>query len=135
MKTGGRHVARAKGFMLVEVMAALALLGIAFAGLSPLVIVTLQGVDTARRVTTASEFARDKIEDIRSLGYASVAGGSDTVTESGTGASFARAWTSAAGPSANTKLVTVTVSWTARIAHTVSLQTIVACTWTAGVCQ
>jgi len=93
--------------------------------LSPLVIVTLQGVDTARRVTTASEFARDKIEDIRSLDYTSVTGGSDTVTESGTGASYARTWTSAAGPSANTKLVTVTVSWTARTAHTVSLQTIV----------
>ena len=119
-------MARAKGFMLVEVMAALALLGIAFAGLSPLVIVTLRSVADARRATTASEFARDKIEDIRSLGYASVTGGSDTVTESGTGASYARTWTSAAGPSANTKLVTVTVSWTARIAHTVSLQTIVA---------
>ncbi len=125
MKTGRRYVARAKGFMLVEVMAALALLGIAFAGLSPLVIVTLRGVDAARRVTAASEFARDKIEDIRSTDYASVASGSDTVTESGTGASYARTWTSAAGPSANTKLVTVTVSWTTRTAHTVSLQTIV----------
>ena len=112
--------------MLVETLAAVGLLGIAFAGLSPLVIITLQGVDAARRVTAASEFARDKIEDIRSTAYASVAGGSDTVTESGTGASFARTWTSAAGPSANTKLVTVTVSWTARIAHTVSLKTIVA---------
>lgn len=126
MKTSGRHVARAKGFMLVEVMAALALLGIAFAGLSPLVIVTLRGVDAARRVTAASEFARDKIEDVRSTAYASVASGSDTVTESGTSTTYARTWTSAAGPSANTKLVTVTVSWTARIAHTVSLQTIVA---------
>ena len=125
MKTGGRHVARSKGFMLVEVMAALALLGIAFAGLSPLVMVTLRSMDHARRVTTASEFARDKIEDIRNTAYTAVASGSDTVTEGGTGATYARTWTSAAGPSANTKLVTVTVSWTARTAHTVSLQTIV----------
>ena len=126
MKTGGRHVARSKGFMLVEVMAALALLGIAFAGLSPLVITTLRSMDHARRVTTASEFARDKIEDIRNTAYTAVASGSDTVTEGGTGATYARTWTSAAGPSANTKLVTVTVSWTARTAHTVSLQTILA---------
>jgi len=112
--------------MLVEVMAALALLGIAFAGLSPLVVATLRGVDQARRVTTASEFARDKVEDIRNTAYAAVASGSDTVTEGGTGATYARTWTSAAGPSANTKLVTVTVSWTARTAHPVSLQTIVA---------
>ena len=126
MKTGGRHVARSKGFMLVEVMAALALLGIAFAGLSPLVITTLRSMDHARRVTTASEFARDKIEDIRNTAYTAVASGSDTVTEGGTGATYARTWTSAAGPSANTKLVTVTVSWTARTAHPVSLQTIVA---------
>ena len=126
MKTGGRHVARSKGFMLVEVMAALALLGIAFAGLSPLVITTLRSMDHARRVTTASEFARDKIEDIRNTAYTAVASGSDTVTEGGTGATYARTWTSAAGPSANTKLVTVTVSWTARTSHTVSVQTIVA---------
>jgi len=125
MKSGGRHVARSKGFMLVEVMAALAFLGIAFAGLSPLVITTLRSMDHARRVTTASEFARDKIEDIRNTAYTAVASGSDTVTEGGTGATYARTWTSAAGPSANTKLVTVTVSWTARTAHTVSLQTIV----------
>ncbi len=126
MKTGGRHVARAKGFMLVEVMAALALLGIAFAGLSPLMTVTLRSMDHARRVTTATEFARDKVEDIRNTAYTAVASGSDTVTEGGTGATYARTWTSAAGPSANTKLVTVTVSWTARTAHTVSLQTIIA---------
>ncbi len=119
-------MARAKGFMLVEVMAALALLGIAFAGLSPLVIVTLRSMDSARRVTTATEFARDKVEDIRSTAYAAVASGSDTVTESGAGATYARTWTAAAGPSTGTKLVTVTVGWTARIAHTVSLQTIVA---------
>ena len=125
MKSGGRHVARSKGFMLVEVMAALAFLGIAFAGLSPLVITTLRSMDNARRVTTATEFARDKIEDIRNTAYTAVASGSDTVTEGGTGATYARTWTSAAGPSANTKLVTVTVSWTARTAHTVSLQTIV----------
>ena len=112
--------------MLVEVMAALALLGIAFAGLSPLMITTLRSMDHARRVTTASEFARDKIEDIRNTAYTAVASGSDTVTEGGTGATYTRTWTAAAGPSANTKLVTVTVSWAARNAHTVSLQTIVA---------
>jgi prepilin-type N-terminal cleavage/methylation domain-containing protein len=121
-----KRAARSRGFMLVEVMAALALLGIAFAGLSPLVVCTMRGVDHARRVTAATEFARDKIEDLRSTAYASLAGGSDTVTEGGTGASFARTWTVAAGPSAGTKAVTVTVTWTARTAHTVTQQTIVA---------
>jgi type II secretory pathway pseudopilin PulG len=126
MTTGRRPAARSKGFMLVEVMAALALLAIAFAGLSPLMITTLRSMDHARRVTTASEFARDKIEDIRNTAFTAVASGSDTVTEGGTGATYTRTWTAGAGPSANTKLVTVTVSWTARNAHTVSLQTIIA---------
>ena len=126
MKSGGRQAARAKGFMLVEVMAALTLLGIAFASLTPLLIVTLRSMADARRATAASELARDKIEDIRNTAYGAVAGGSDIVTESGTGSSYARVWTSAAGPSANTKLVTVTVSWTARTSHSVSVQTIVA---------
>ena len=125
MKTGGRHVAHAKGSMLVEVMAALAVLGIAFAGLSPLLVTTLRSVDQARRVTTASEFARDKVEDIRNTAYAAVGNGSDTVTEGGTGATYARTWTAAAGPTTGTKLVTVTVGWTARTAHTVALQTLI----------
>jgi len=112
--------------MLVETLAAVGLLGIAFAGLSPLTVATLRSMDQARRTTTASEFARDKIEEIRSTAYASVAGGNDTVTESGTGSTYTRTWTSAAGPSTNTKLVTVTVQWTARTTHTVSVQTIVA---------
>ena len=38
----------------------------------------------------------------------------------------ARTWTLAAGPSTGTQAVTVTVQWTARITHTVSVQTIVA---------
>jgi type II secretory pathway pseudopilin PulG len=121
-----RRAARSKGFMLVEVIAALALFGIAFAGLSPLVITTLRSMDQARRATTtATEFARDKIEDIRSTAYAAVASGSDTVMEGGMGATYARTWTSAVGPSVNTRLITVTVGWTARTAHTVSLQTII----------
>ena len=126
MKRGGTKTARPKGFMLVEVMAALALLGIAFAGLTPLVVATARGMDQARRVTTATEFARDKVEDIRNTAYASAAGGSDTVTEGGTRATYARTWTVVAGPSGGTKLVTVQVQWTARTSHTVSLQTIIA---------
>ena len=113
--------------MLVETLAAVSLLGIAFAGLSPLTVATLRGMDQARRTTTASEFARDKIEEIRSTAYDSVSGGNDTVTESGSSDSYTRTWTSAAGPATNTKLVTVTVQWTAQhTTHTVSVQTIVA---------
>jgi type II secretory pathway pseudopilin PulG len=126
MTSGRRQRAGTKGFMLIEVMAAAALLGIALGAVSPLVAMTLRSMADARRVTTGAEFAQDKIEDMRGMAYASVASGSDTVTESGTGFTYARAWTSAAGPSANTKLVTVTVSWTARTAHTVSLRTVLA---------
>src|SRR5262249_1187137 len=117
---------RTKGFMLIEVMAAVALLGIALGAVSPLVAITMRTMADARRVTTAAEFAQDKIEDLRGTAYASVASGADTGTGTGTRFTYARTWTSAAGPSANTKLVTVTVNWTARTAHTVSLQTVLA---------
>jgi prepilin-type N-terminal cleavage/methylation domain-containing protein len=126
MKNGGKRAARSRGFMLIELMMAIVLLGIAFAGLSPLTIAAVRSMGHGRQVTTESEFARDKIEDIRATDYAMVTGGSDTVTEGGTGAAYARTWTLAAGPAAGTKLVTVTVESTAGAVHTVSLQTLIA---------
>ena len=120
----GHAAGAAGGFMLIEVLAALALSGVVFASLFGLLIANVRGINHAAHVSTAMGVAQDKVEQIR--GGAAAIGGSDTVTGPGTGESYTRSWTVGAGPSAATKAVTVTVTWRDPLSRTVQLQTVVA---------
>jgi prepilin-type N-terminal cleavage/methylation domain-containing protein len=123
-----------KGFTLVEVLAALVLFLITLVGLSSLLTTTMQANAQAKRITTATNLAQDKLEEVRNTAYSSVSSGSDSakLTEtggtSGSGAIYTRSWTvTADSPAAGTKTVTATVTWTDQTgSHTVQLQTIVA---------
>jgi len=120
------HVLRSsRGFMLPEVMAALALLAIGMGGLVPLLVGSVRGVDHARRATAAATLALDELEAIRSTAYAAVASGNDTVTQADSGTQYTRTWTVVAGPTTGTKAVTINVQWTSLGSKTVSVQTIV----------
>jgi len=114
-----------RGFMMMEVLAALTLFAIVLTGLVPLLVSSTQGMDQGRRTTAATILARDKIEEIRSTDYAAVAAGVDKITETGSGASYDRVWIVGAGPTGDTQIVTVTVDWTDRTSHQVSLQTLI----------
>ena len=89
--------------MMMEVLAALTLFAIVLTGLVPLLISSTRGMDQGRRTTAATILARDKIEEIRSTDYAAVAAGADKITETGSGASYDRAWTVGAGPTGDTQ--------------------------------
>src|SRR2546422_8913417 len=100
-----------RGYLVIEVMAALVLCSIALGGLVPLLVTTVRGVDLGRRASAGANIGQDKIEQIRNTAYAAVANGNDTVTQSDTGTTYTRSWTVASGPTGTTKNVTVTVSW------------------------
>jgi type II secretory pathway pseudopilin PulG len=110
------------GYLMVEVLASLGLLGLALGGLVPAVVLTVRGVDQAKLTTAAATLGRDKIEEIRNTAYDAVTNGTDSVTQ---GRTYTRQWTVAAGPAGTTKAVTVTVRWSDRTSHQVTLQTIV----------
>ena len=114
-----------RGIMMMEVLAALTLFAVVLVGLVPLLVSSTRGMDQGRRTTTATILARDKIEEIRNTAYAAVVNGNDTITESSSGAEYERAWVVGAGPTGDTQVVTVTVDWKDRTAHSVSLQTLV----------
>ncbi len=116
---------RERGFMMMEVLAALTLFAIVLTGLVPLLVSSTRGMDQGRRTTAATILARDTIEEIRSMDFAAVGGGADEITEAGSGASYERAWTVGAGPTGDTQLITVTVDWIDRSSHQVSLQTLI----------
>lgn len=99
-------------------MLALFIFGFVLAGLAFLMTSNINLNTQARRFTAASTLAQAKLEDIRAAGYgaATSSATAESLNETGgsTGAAFySRSWTvTSATPVANSKTVSVTVSWT-----------------------
>ena len=116
---------RARGFLLIELLAALYLLAIMLAGLTPLLVTTIRGIDQANRTTAATTLARDKVEEIRNTAFTLVTSGSEVISDTTTRRNYSRRWTVSAGPTATTKAVTVTVGWADHRQHQVTVPTMV----------
>lgn len=130
-----------RGFTLVEVLASLGLFAVVLAGLPALLLTSIRANASAMRTTAATTFAQDKLEEIRNTAYVNVMSGKDQVTETRAAPTtqvksmkeptavtwtYDREWTVASGPTAMTKKIVVTVSWTDYAAHKVALAGIIA---------
>ncbi len=79
-----------RGMSLVEIMVAMIILGIALSWLAPLVIIAMRGTKRGGDLTQATTQAQDKLEEFRSMSYASMLAsptGQDTLR------GVARSWT------------------------------------------
>ena len=114
-----------RGSMLLEVLAGMTIFAIALGGLAPLMIGGIRGVHAANKTTAATALARAKLEDIYNTPFANVTAGNDSLADPRDGTTYARTWTLAAGPTAGTQVVTVTVAWTEQAARNVTLGTII----------
>ena len=107
-----------KGSTLIEVLFALVFLALALPALTTPLVATIHANHHASRVATAANLARDKLEEFRAVDYATIGSGSDPSPlvadgqSGGAGAIYTRSWVVAAGPTATTKEVTVSVEWT-----------------------
>jgi len=113
-----------QGFTLIEIVVAIVMLAfgvLASASLTAALMASNRGVTNRTR---AVETLRLKVEDLESVRYAQITNGNDTATVGGV--TFNRSWTVAANsPAANTKTITLTVTWTDRQGnHTITNQTI-----------
>ena len=120
-----------KGFTLIEIMIAIFLLAVALLGLAAVTTSVIKGNSFSQTLTTATTLAKDKMEDLKAATYttatqnASMWTGTDyasadgAVPPSATGSYYTRSWTA---PGANTKTITVTVTWS--FGRTVELKTI-----------
>ena len=102
---------------MIEVMTALGILGIVLVAVSNLSVGTIRANGHARKVTAATNLARDKMETLRAQDYWTVTSGADPfpLTESGVtsgnGAIYNRSWTLSSGPTNTTLTLKVTVEW------------------------
>ena len=100
------------GFTVVEVLIALLILVIGFAGILSLQLTAMKSTSFSRHATEASILAEDKIEELRTIPMPALADGTDTVDARGVdddAGLYTRTWTVVPGTSTTT--VTVAVTW------------------------
>ena len=111
-----------KGFSLVEILVAITILSVGLLGTAALTAGIIRGNQASNRVTTATTLAKDKMEDIKRLGY------SNAVSETRAFLSYPydkyerEVTVVEDNPSIGMKKVTVTVYWESN--KLVRLQTI-----------
>lgn len=113
-----------KGFLMIEVILAIAIIAIGLFAVMSLTTVVITGNTQSKKVTTAITLAQDKMEYFKGIDYDNISG---TYTVSND--YYLEALVQNDIPGTNTKTVTVDVYWnpgTTTSSHKVTLQTIFA---------
>jgi prepilin-type N-terminal cleavage/methylation domain-containing protein len=114
-----------KGFTLIEVAAGLIILAIGVLGIAAMQISSTRGNYFSSQVTQATILGQDKLEYLRNLSYRHSDLGSGSHNEGILpGTTFSRQYTIAEDSGNSMKTITVTVQWTDRGDHGISLSTI-----------
>lgn len=114
----------AKGFLMIEVILAIAIIAVGLFAVMSLATVVIKGNIQSKKVTTAITLAQDKMEYFKGITYDNISG---TYTVSND--YYLEALVQNNIPGTNTKTVTVDVYWnpgTTTSNHKVTLQTIFA---------
>ena len=125
-----------EGFTLLEVLIAVSIFAIGILAVASMQLTSIQGNAFGNEMTTATFLAQAQLERMKSVSdvstdlpigtFADSLNPMDENENSGVGgAIYNRSWTVAAGPSADSRQVTVTVNWRSGMGnHLVTLRTI-----------
>jgi len=120
-----RYNRKAKGFTLIEVATGLIILAIGVLGIAAMQVTSTRGNYFSSQVIQATIFGQDKLEYLKNLSYRdpNLSGG---VHNEGIlpGTVFSREYNIAEDSGNSMKMITVTVQWTDRGDHSISLSTI-----------
>jgi general secretion pathway protein I len=108
------------GYSLIEILVALAIFSIAALALTSSVVNVTRAGDLSARFTQATILAQDKLEALRALVIPPTGGNDTPVT------GYARSWVVLPNtPQPGVTRITVTVSWTDRLPHSISVSTVI----------
>ena len=108
------------GFTLIELLIALFILTVVLLAISSMVYSVMRSTSNSKETTTATTLMQDKMETLKNSDLASLAPGNDSVTLGNV--NYIRQW--AITTAGNIRTITVTVNWTNRGSHTVTMTTL-----------
>jgi prepilin-type N-terminal cleavage/methylation domain-containing protein len=120
------------GFTLVEIMVAIGILTIALLGLVSVTVMVIKGNSFSKTMTTATTLAKDKMEEMKNLGYSGTSSSDITTTEGYNSITNYPTYKrdteiDVASPAAGMKTIEVKVEWSWQgTDRNVTLRTIVA---------
>ena len=111
---------REAGFTMIELLVALIVLTAGLLAISSMVYSVMNSTSLSKETGTATALMQDKMESLKHTVVSSLTSGSDTIRLGNV--DYVRQWSVAAA--ANTRTVTLAVTWTDRGPHTVSMTTL-----------
>jgi prepilin-type N-terminal cleavage/methylation domain-containing protein len=117
---------RSKGFSLIEVIIALFILAITLLALAGLMVSTTRNNSWGGHLTEAATLAQDKLEQLRATPFGMIALNA-TITDNPVGSTYityTRSWVAVpniAPPDNTLNVITITVSWTDTMPHSISM--------------
>jgi len=118
-----------KGFTLLEVLITLIILSVALLALAGMMVSTTRNNASGGHVTEAATLAQDKLEEFRVSSWdrllpTTSGPRADPSITGSTGLNYARSWNIVQDN--NLKTITIAVSWTDRINHSIRLVSVIA---------
>ena len=113
LSVAGSHTDR--GYSLIEVLVAMAIFSVGVLAVATMILSTTENTTGGNLLTQATMLARDKIEELKRIkDVAALADGvEDNIDDSGNpGGIYRREWDISNGPTADSRKIEVTVSWT-----------------------
>jgi type IV pilus assembly protein PilV len=117
---------KSKGFSLIEVLIAIVILSISLLGMASLMASATKYNASGGRLTEATTFAQDELEILRITPWTLIITNADTITVPNTERMYTRSWVVVPNADNTLKTVTLTVSWSDGVAHSVSIVSAIA---------
>ncbi|UCD71560.1 MAG: prepilin-type N-terminal cleavage/methylation domain-containing protein [Syntrophobacterales bacterium] len=111
-----------RGFTLLEMLIALTILSVALLGLGQMMLLSIRGTSFGNKVTEATTFAQDKMEELRTVDWNGLEDGNDTISGS-QGIQYQRAWTVV--PTGIMKTINLAVSWNDGNDHLIRITSVI----------
>lgn len=108
------------GFTLIEMVISLCILSVVLLGASSMVFSVIRATAQSQEMTTATTLLQEKMENLKKINISSLTSGSDSASQGNI--TYLRQWAVSTG--GNLKTITVTVNWTNRGFHDVSVTTL-----------
>ena len=105
------------GFTLIETVISLCILSVVLLGMSSMVFSVIRATAQSKEMATATTLLQDKMENLKNISIGSLTSGSDSASLGNI--TYLRQW--AVSTVGNLKTITVTVNWTSRRSHDVSV--------------